>query len=83
MQDERLLTLGLDEAGEVGLLDRRVDVRIAVVLEDPEVPIEPYVEARRLDHLRVVRLELDPPGLEFRANVPVREQHAGTLPAPG
>ena len=58
VQDERLVALGLDQAGEVRLVDRRVDVRVAVVLEHPEVAVEPDVDARRLDHRRVERLQL-------------------------
>ena len=61
----------LDQAGEVGLLLRRVDVRVAVVLEDPEVAVDAHVDARRLDHLGIVRLERDPPGRDLLANVPV------------
>ena len=37
VQDERLVALRLDLAGQVGLVGRGVDVRVAVVLEDPEV----------------------------------------------
>ena len=36
VQDERLVVLGLDQPGQLGLLLRRVDVRVAVVLEHPE-----------------------------------------------
>ena len=41
---------GSTSAGQVGLLLRRVDVGVAVVVEDPEVAVEPDVDARRLDH---------------------------------
>ena len=49
VQDERLVVVGLDQPGQVGLLHRRVDVRVAVVLEHPEVAVQPDVDARRLD----------------------------------
>ena len=45
VQDERLVALRLDHPGQVGLVGRRVDVRVPVVLEDPEEPVEPDVDA--------------------------------------
>ena len=45
VQDERLVALRLDLAGQVGLVRGRVDVRVAVVLEDPEEPVQPDVDA--------------------------------------
>ena len=51
VQDERLVAVRLDQPGQLGLLDRRVDVRVAVVLEDPEVAVDPHVDAGRLHHL--------------------------------
>ena len=52
MQNERFFAVGLDEPGQVGLFHRGVDVRVLVVLEDPEVPVHPDVDAGRLDQLR-------------------------------
>ena len=57
MQDERLIALGLDHAGEVRLLLARVDVGVLVVLEDPEPAVQAHVDARRLDHRLGVGLE--------------------------
>ena len=82
VQDEGLLAVGLDQAGQVWLLYRRVDVRLAVVLEHSEVPVQPYVDAGRLDKLRCVRVELHPPGTELGLDVTIREQHARNLPCP-
>jgi hypothetical protein len=56
VQDERLVPIGLDRLGELRLILSRVDMGVTVVLEDPEVAIQPHVHARRLDHLLVVRL---------------------------
>ena len=53
VQDERLVALRLDLAGQVGLVRGRVDVRVAVVLEDPEEPVEAHVDRGRLQHRRV------------------------------
>ena len=69
--------VGLDQPGQVGLLDRRVDVRVAVVLEDPEVAVEPHVDARGLHHAGVVRLEHDPAGIDLGGDVAVGQEHAG------
>jgi hypothetical protein len=41
VQDEGILAFGLDQPRQVGLFHRRVYVRVAVVLEDPEVPVQP------------------------------------------
>ena len=71
MQDEWLIALRLDEPGEVGLLDGRVNMRVAVVLEDAEHPIEPDIHARGLDHRLVKGVEPDPAGGELGADVTV------------
>jgi len=46
MQHERLARIRLHEAGELVLLDRRVDVGIASVVEDTEHVVEADVDAR-------------------------------------
>src|SRR5450756_2279512 len=56
MQDERLLAVCLHQAGQVGLLHRRVDVRVLVVLEHPEVAVESHVNAGRLDAVSYTHL---------------------------
>ena len=71
VQDERLVTLGLDLAGQVGLLDRGVDVRVLVVVEDPEETVQPDVDARRLDHRSVVGLDGDAVRFDFGEDVAV------------
>ncbi len=70
VQDERLVAVRLDQPGQLGLLDRRVDVRVAVVLEHPEVAVDPHVDAGRLHHGRVVRIERDPAGRRSRRGCP-------------
>ena len=81
VQDERLVAVRFDQPGQLGLLDRRVDVRVAVVLEHPEVAVDADVDAGGLDHRRVEGVETDPAGLDRGADVPVREQHTRTLSA--
>ena len=55
-------------AGQVGLVRGRVDVRVAVVLEDPEEPVQPDVDRRRLHHRRVERAR----GRSDRASISAR-----------
>src|SRR3954451_3971918 len=81
MQDERLVTIGLHLPGQVGLVRRRVDVRVAVVLEDAEEPVEPHVDTGGLDHRVVERLEGHPLGVDLGQDVAVGEQHTRNLPA--
>jgi hypothetical protein len=80
VQDERLLHRRLDEAGQVGLLDSGIDVRVAVVLEHPKVLIDPDVDTGRLDHDRIVWIEHDAARRELGSDVAVGEQHARNLP---
>ena len=72
----------LDQVGEVGLVLGRVDERVLVVVEQPEELVEAHVDARRLDHLEVERVEADAPADEFGPDVAVGEQHAPSLPKP-
>ena len=71
MEDERLVAVRLDQASQVRLLDRGVDVRVPMILEHPEEPIESYVNTGRLDHLDVVRLETHPPSLDLGPDVAI------------
>src|SRR6516164_3975156 len=82
MQDEWVLALGLDQPGQVRLLHGGVDVRVAVVLEHPEVPVQPDVDAGRLDQFGIVGVELDPPGLDLGLDVTIGEEHPGNLQVP-
>jgi CO/xanthine dehydrogenase FAD-binding subunit len=59
VQDERLVAVRLHLAGQVRLLLGGVDVRVPVVLEHAEEAVEPHVDARRLHHRLVVRLQQD------------------------
>ena len=83
MQNEGLSTFHLDEPREVRLLDRRVDVRILVVLEHPKVPIQPHVHTGRLNHLDVVRFDFHMAGLDLSLEIPIGEQHTEKLQVEG
>ena len=79
MQDERLITHRFDGPSQLGLIRRGIDMRIPVVLEDAEVPIEANINARRLHQFDRVRFEPDAASIDLRFDVAVREQHAGTI----
>ena len=66
----------LDQLGQVFLLLGRVDEPVPVVLEDPEVAVEAQVDARRLDHGGVVRVDADPAGLDLCTEITIAEEHA-------
>ena len=75
MQDERLPLSHLDRRGQLVLLDRRIDVRVQVVVEDAEPPVQPDVDAGRLDQGRLERVELELPALDLGDEVAVGKQH--------
>ncbi|MBG9885308.1 hypothetical protein ABE10_01635, partial [Bacillus toyonensis] len=64
MQDERLVRRDLDEAGQLGLVLRRIDEGVLVVVEQPEVAVQAHIDARRLDHRGFERVEPDPSLIE-------------------
>ena len=55
-------------------------MRISVVFENTEVSIETDINARRLHHVGGIGFEPDAAGINLGLDVPVREQHGGTLP---
>jgi len=57
--------------GEVGLVLGRVDEGVLVVVEEPEELVQPHVDARRLDHLLVIRLQAHPPAIDLGPDVTV------------
>src|SRR5690606_39776516 len=63
------------QGGEVGLSYRRIDVGVQVVVEHPEQPVEPDVDAGRLQQLRLERVEPQLAGLDSDRQVPVGEEH--------
>jgi hypothetical protein len=76
VQHERLIGLSLDQPGEVGLVERGVDDRVLVVVEQPKVPVKADVDAGGLHHRGVERVEADPTRRDLGADVAVGEQHA-------
>jgi len=80
MQDERVVALGFYQPGEISLLNGWVDVRVPMVLEHPEVTIEPDIDAGWLDKFGREWLDLDAARLDLGSDVSVGEQHASNLP---
>ena len=75
VQHERLVAVRLDQRGQVVLLHRRVDVGVPGVVEDPEVAVQPDVDARRLDQLRVERVDAEAARVDLGRDVAVGQQH--------
>ena len=82
MEDERLVVGDRQHLGQVRLRRPDVDVRVAVVAEDPERAVEVEVDRRRLEVGRVVRPDRDLAGLERGPDVAIGEDaHRPALPA--
>ena len=67
--------VGATGLGPVGLVGGRVDVGVAVVLEDAEEPVQPDVDRGRLQHARIPGLHGDPAGVDVGQDVAVTHQH--------
>ena len=61
-----------DQTGEIGLISRRINVLILVIVEEAEEAVESHIDARWLHHRLVPRVENDPFCLDFCTNIPVR-----------
>jgi len=53
-----------------------------MVLEDPEVAVQPDIDAGRLDQLGFARIELDSAGPDLGLDVTIGEERPGNLPVP-
>ena len=83
MEDERLVVRDAQQLGQVGLGGTDVDVRVAVVAEDPERAVEMEVHRRGLEIDRVVRLDTDRPRLQRLADVAIgQDAHLRATPLP-
>src|SRR5579862_6938618 len=79
MKDEGMVALDSDELGQLLLLLLHVDVRVAVVVEDPEEPVDPHVHARRLQKRVVIRVDLDPALRQQAGDGRVGENHVAIV----
>jgi hypothetical protein len=79
VEDEWPLVVDLDELGQVVLRLLDVDEGVARVVEDAEEAVHPHVDARRLEQLAVIRLDLDPALVEQPRDRSVRQDHGAIL----
>jgi hypothetical protein len=75
VQDERVVAVGLDERGQVVLLQCGVDVRVPRVVEDPEEAVEAHVDAGRLHQALVEGLDAEAALGDRSRDVAVGQQH--------
>ena len=78
MEDEGLVGPDGAQLGQVGLLDARIDERVAMVVEDAELMVEMEVHGGRLQAIGIEGVDPDPPGLQRRADVAVGEDAHGS-----
>src|SRR5258705_11074592 len=84
MEDERLVVRDRQQLGQVRLRSPDVDIRVAVVAEDPKAPIEMEIDRAGLEVTRVVRPDRNLAGLDGRPDVPVgKDTHRCGFPVPG
>jgi hypothetical protein len=79
MQDEGLLVLHGYELRQLLHRFPHVDVGVARVVEDTEGPVHANVDAGRLYEGLVVRVENQPPGLDFLLDRAIAENHHFSL----
>ena len=75
VQHEGLIGAHVDLMSEVRLVRRRVNHRVAVVIEESEQAIQAHVDTGRLDQVPVERVELDTSRIQRGLDVAVTEQH--------
>ncbi len=75
MKDEWLVTGKGQQLGQVRLRLPDVDIRVPVVAEDPEAPVQVKVDRAGLEVHRIVGLDPDTAGFELRPDVAIG-QHA-------
>jgi hypothetical protein len=61
----------LDQPGQIRLVGRWINVLILVIVKKAEEPIQSNIDARGLDHVEVKRVQTNPAGIEFAANIAV------------
>src|ERR1700690_1089260 len=82
VEDERLVAADGQELGQVRLRLPNVDVRVAVVAEDPKAPVQVEGDRAGLEVHRIVGRDPDAPGLELRPDVAVGQHAHGATPGP-
>ena len=75
VEDEGFVGADVHQVGELGLLDRGVDDRVAMIVEQAEPAVQPHIDGRRLNHLRVVGIQAHTTGADLGTDVAVGEEH--------
>jgi hypothetical protein len=71
VEHERLGGVHLDKPRQIGLVGRWIDVLILVIVEEAEEPIQSNIHAGGLDHIELKRVQANPAGVQFAANIAV------------
>src|SRR5690242_20767704 len=79
MQDEWAVLRHLHRLRQILHRLAHIDERMPRVVEDAEAPVDAQVDARRLDHRGVERVDQDPPAFDLRADGAVAEYHAAAI----
>jgi hypothetical protein len=56
VQNKRLCGINLNQAGQIWLIQGRIDVLILVIIKEPEKTIQPDIDARGLNHSQIERV---------------------------
>ena len=75
VQDEGLIRPHVDTSRQIRLIRRRVDHRVAVIIEETKEAIQPHVNTGWLNQATVQRIETNPAGIQRDVDVAVTEQH--------
>jgi hypothetical protein len=79
VQNEGLPGIDFDSPRQIGLFLGRVDEWVLVVVKQPKELIESYIDAGRLNHPHIERVELDAPRFDLGTNIAVTEKHGMSL----
>ena len=71
MQNEGFAFGGFDQGGQLVLLLRRVDVRVAGVVENPEQAVQPDVDAGGLHHRVIERVDAETSSSDFSPKIAI------------
>jgi hypothetical protein len=71
MQNEWVVTVWLNQSSEICLLNAGINMRVFVVLKNPEHTVQSHVNTRRLNHFRIKWLNGHPFIVDFGQEVPV------------
>jgi len=79
MRDPRLIRGHFELFGQRALILGRIDVRVRMIVEQAEEPVEPHIDRGRLHHFRGPRVKRDMAVAFGGENVAIRQQHNDSL----